>query len=464
MDGFKPDFSRIEKQTIAYNTISQPHIDEVLYGGAKGGGKTVFGCLWSYLKAYNIAQKYVPQPLEFPIPVGYMGRKIAKDFRETTLETWKRFIPSQFYKIKGNPAVITIADRVKILTGGLDRSEEVQKFNSAELAFFFLDQAEEILIDEISVLRACLRLKINEQELDYKGLFTANPRVCWLKDEFILNPDPNQKFVQALPGDNPLLPTDYVKRLQKSFRHRPELLQAYLYGDWDSFEGVEQVIKDAWLRAAKDRMATELIHKRFIVCDTARFGDDETVIDLMDNAEIEKQIIMPYCSHDQISGRIAVLSAQNDDCTCVIESVGSDIGAAVVDDLMAMKKHVIVYTPQGKSQYPEDFYNTRAEAWHIAATVLSDGIFDKVTNCPVICKNMDDKTRGQLCTPTYKYRGGKILIESKEDIKKRLGNSPDRADTYVIALWAWHLINAKPRKDRGVRSRNIGARRKAMYT
>ncbi len=30
---FQPDFSKIEKQTIAYNTINQEHIRELLYGG-----------------------------------------------------------------------------------------------------------------------------------------------------------------------------------------------------------------------------------------------------------------------------------------------------------------------------------------------------------------------------------------------------------------------------------------------
>ncbi|KKN73187.1 hypothetical protein LCGC14_0403600 [marine sediment metagenome] len=449
MVAFVPDFSKIEKQTIAFNTLKQPAIDELLYGGAKGGGKSVFGCLWCYLQAYEIAQRFFPKaPPTHPLTVGFMGRKVGKDFKDTTLGTWKRFIPFDRYKIVGKPAEIIIEDRVKILTGGLDRSEEVQKFNSAELAFFFIDQAEETNVDDISVLRASLRLTIQDKELAYKGLFTANPRTCWLKDEFISNPTPNRKFVQALPGDNPLLPKKYIETLRDAFKHRPELLQAYLFGDWDSFEGPEQIIKDAWLRNAKESVASERVHKKYLVCDTARFGDDETVIFLMDNAEIEKQVIMPYCDHDEIAGRLAILSAQNDDCTIVVESVGSDIGAAVITDLRKMKKHVIEYTPQGQSIDPDKFYNQRAEAWHTAAKILSDGKFDRITNCPVNCRNMDSKTRGQLCVPTYEYRNGKILIESKKKIKTRLGNSPDRADTYVIGLWAWKKINAKPIRDR----------------
>ena len=84
------------------------------------------------------------QPRQHPIPVGFMGRKRGIDFSNTTLETWKRFIPESAYVIKGKPAEIVIYDRVKIMTGGLDNSEVVNKFNSAEYGFYFIDQAEEV--------------------------------------------------------------------------------------------------------------------------------------------------------------------------------------------------------------------------------------------------------------------------------------------------------------------------------
>ena len=113
---------------------------------------------------------------------------MARDFKTTTLDSWFEAIPPNLYKIKGNPAEIIIEDRVKLYTGGLDRSETVQKFNSAQLAFYFLDQAEEISEDDIMVLRAATfwRLMINGVKLPGKGLLTANPRQCWLKKEFIL--------------------------------------------------------------------------------------------------------------------------------------------------------------------------------------------------------------------------------------------------------------------------------------
>jgi len=73
---------------------------------------------------------------------------------------------------------------------------------------------------------------------------------------------------------------------------------------------------------------------------------------------------------------------------------------------------------------------------------------------------MDDKTRGQLCTPEYKFRGGKILVEPKADIKERIGCSPDRADAYVMALWAWQYVHRRPMKE--TRERIRGSRKDPM--
>ncbi|MCK5609124.1 hypothetical protein KAR91_45035, partial [Candidatus Pacearchaeota archaeon] len=155
---------------------------------------------------------------------------------------------------------------------------------------------------------------------------------------------------------------------------------------------------------------------------------------------IEKQIILPQCDHNMITNRLAAESKANNDLTVVIEVIGADTGAAVYADLKALKVPVIRYTPQGVSQWPDKFYNQRAEAWYMAGKMLGDGIFNHKTNCPVICKNMDNKTMKQLCAPTFEYRNGKILIEPKKQIKARLIQSPDRGDTYVIGLWAWRKI------------------------
>ena len=441
-----------EKQTKAWDHLESTGTDEVLYGGAKYGGKSWFLCVWSYLFSCDFAMKHKIPKSAHPLKVGFLGRKVAKMFKETTLDTWYKTIPADGYVAKGNPVEIIIDDRVKILTGGFDNRDLVNKFNSAEFAFFAVDQAEELTRDEMSLLRLATfgRLVVNGKAISGKGLLTANPRHCWLKDEFILNPTKRRKFVSALPMDNPFCTQKYIDNLIDSLKHRPKLLAAYRDGNWDVLEDAEQVIMDVWLESALNRHGEFWpFVKEYIAIDCARFGDDETVILLMNNTDIKEKIVMPHCRTTEISGRAAALSHQNNDCEIVVESIGSDLGAGVVDDLTELGCSVLVYEPQGESSEPDKYYNCRAEAWSKTAKALCSGVIDKDSNCFfALTRNgegenygLDDTMRGQLCTPHYKWVRGKIIIEPKEDIKETLGRSPDHADAYVIAIWAWPYIS-----------------------
>ncbi len=288
-----PDWDFFPKQTEAMDVLDRPSVTELMYGGAKGGGKSVFGVRWMYLEKIKLINQFKLKPTKYPLPLGWMGRKEAVAFNNTTFETWKAFIDPDFYRIREQAKEIIIRETVKICYGGFDRSEDTKKFNSAEYCRFFIDQAEEISQDEIGVLRGSMRRKIKDTVVPVKGLLTANPAQCWLKDEFITAPPANGSlvFVQALPSDNPKLPPSYFHQLETAWKHRPELLRAYLYGDWDAMEGADQVIKDIWIREAGLRTLHTTDVRHVITCDPARFGDDETVIYRLRNSDIIEEKI-----------------------------------------------------------------------------------------------------------------------------------------------------------------------------
>ena len=439
MREFNPELTI--RQTQALDALECTVVKEDLYGGAKGGGKSHFGCVWSYLECMRIIKEYSLKPSNEPITVGFMGRKVGRDFTDTTLESWKQTIPPELYQIKGKPAEIIIENTVKIKTGGFDRTELINKFNSAQFAFFFIDQAEELDDSDILLLRAATfgRLILNGQQVPGKGLLTANPAQNWLKMEFITNPpkDGSKVFTQALPGDNPYLGQVYIDNLHDIFRNRPELLEAYLFGNWDAVEGADQIIKSHWLRAAASRTIYFPSMRKILCCDPARFGDDETVIYYLENTEIEDDVIMPECKTTDISNRLASMSMLHDDCDIVVESTGADLGAGVIDELEELGRNVIQFNPAGKANEPEKYYNRRAEIWCRVADMLGDG--------EVELKNTEPQLITQLCAPKYNFKRGRILIEEKEEIKKRLGRSPDRAEALVIGLS--HLDYVEPQEE-----------------
>jgi len=150
-----------------------------LFGGAKSGGK-------SFALVHEVAQL----SLEFPGNFGFMGRKQAVDFRTTTFNTFKRFIPPDLYTIKEQKKEIHWINGSVTLYGGLDKSEDIVKFNSMELGYFAIDQAEEISRNDFAVLVGALnRYSLPDGTRPrYRGIMSCNPAPCWLKQDFVISP------------------------------------------------------------------------------------------------------------------------------------------------------------------------------------------------------------------------------------------------------------------------------------
>lgn len=434
-------FEPTARQYEAYQALIDPEVRAVMYGGAKGGGKSYFLCWKAFIDAVADIVHFKLKPGK-NIPVtSWMGRLRAIDFRRTTLETWKRVIPESEYRILDHKSEIVIRGCVRIAFGGLDNQVDIDKFNSAEYCRLYLDQAEEVDKDAVACLRGSLRLKIKglEPSSGYKELYTANPRNCWLQDEFINQADPTRRFVQALPSDNPHLPDSYIDTLKRAFGHRPELLAAYLEGSWDVFSDPAQLILREWLEAATHRRISIPYPRVLISCDVARFGDDSTCIDVLQETDIVEtdrygQRDTRYTTH-----RLAAMSKQRGNCLVVVDDTG--VGGGVTDGLRELGVPV---KPFVAAEKPEDpmFYNLRSEAWWNAAQIIKD-------NCEL--HDTDPELWSDLMAPHFDYRDTRILIESKSDIKERIGRSPDKGDAYVMGLWglkyAWNPEKRRKRNN-----------------
>lgn len=431
-------------------------LKELMFGGGKGGGKSMYGVWWVYSMCHYIIKatgldKHKPNS---PIPVGFMGRKVAKTFKTTTLQAWLECIPPDWYTIKGDPAEIVVHDRVKIETGGLDKSDDVKKFNSAQYCFYFVDQAEEVAQDDIAELRGSLRRKINGIEVPFRGLLTSNPRQCWLKTEFIDKKSPNKKFIPALFSDNPHLPSNYKDTMMASFSHRPELVAAYVYGNWSSVSNPAQIITAAYLEKNKGIRKTNQYRPKFIVCDPARMGDDDTVFMLFEDDVLKEMRLYEKIDATRLNHELDLWAKMSGAEYVIIESNG--IGGPVIDwqrQLSAGKYEVIDYNASTTDGIDERCLNKRADLWWKTAEFLSLGEIGYNVECLTDEQQLELKI--QLTAVEYGFSSnGKIRVQSKEEIKdpKHLGRSPDWADTWVIGMR--HLPALRKRKQGKVQGRS----------
>jgi len=112
------------------------------------------------------------------------------------------------------------------------------------------------------------------------------------------------------------------------------------------------------------------------------------------------------------------------------------VGAGVFDRLkkighLAMGVNVGNRTSLTDTSGQQEFYNVRAAVWWKMREALDPA------RSPTIMLPPDDDLAADLSTPHWHtVPGGKVVIESKDEIRKRLNRSPDRADAVCLAWWA----------------------------
>lgn len=419
-------FHLTPKQTEAFNLLTNDQDISVLYGGAKGGGKSFLLCLWIVFWAKHLIKLFsINAPLKYPLPIGFVGRKRAVDFNDTTFDTFKKIIPGDSYTLRDQDKEIVIENRVKILYGGLDDSSTIKKFNSAELAFTAIDQAEETGRTDVGELQASLRLKYNGIKPPYKRLWTANPAECWLKQDYILSSTPAGIYIPAKYTDNPHLPPNYDKTLEQAFGHDENLLKAYRDGDWDAVQSDMVLIPSSRIEALKGKTIIEYANREFVSLDPSQ-GGDEAVVYIMQNTKIVDKRIYHEKDTMLLVGYVDMLARQHYRKFIVIDGIG--IGAPIGDRLREIGYKVFSINSASESTDPK-CYNLRTQMWFYAAELIRQGKCEYPE---------DEELRNQLSSVRYKIMNssGEIQLEPKELTKRRIGRSPDRADAFIYALWS----------------------------
>jgi len=157
--------------------------------------------------------------------------------------------------------------------------------------------------------------------------------------------------------------------------------------------------------------------KSYLAVDVARFGDDFTTIYHRQGKVVRKVERFHGADLMTVTGRAvhAIRELRPDET--IVDVVG--IGAGVADRLKELGYRVREFNGGNKAKNAEKFYNRRAEAYWILRENIDALSIDRDNDTLVkqltdIKWSVDSKER--------------VKLESKDDIKKRLGCSPDDAD------------------------------------
>jgi hypothetical protein len=156
--------------------------------------------------------------------------------------------------------------------------------------------------------------------------------------------------------------------------------------------------------------------------DVARFGSDETVIMVRRGNRSHILKTLPMSDTMETAGAVIIAMRETGATLAKIDSVG--IGAGVYDRLKEQKIPVIEMQSGASAKDKERFANSRAEWWWTLRDRFEQG---------TIAIDNDDTLISQLSSVKYKVNSkGQILIESKDEAKRRGVKSPDRADALMM--------------------------------
>lgn len=188
--------------------------------------------------------------------------------------------------------------------------------------------------------------------------------------------------------------------------------------------GMDQVISLADAEDAARRMFRpgEMDYAPKIVgVDPARFGDDRSVIVKRQGLQAFDPIVFEGIDNMQLAAKVAhVIEEWQPDAVFV----DSGNGGGVIDRLRQMGHDIIEVNFGGKPS-TKLYANKRAQMWFEMRDWLKAG--GAIPNIPAL--------KQDLAAPTYKYNpSNQLLLEPKEDIKKRGLPSPDMGDALALTF------------------------------
>lgn len=257
----------------------------------------------------------------------------------------------------------------------------------------------------------------------------------------------SRTFIPAKLEDNPYLSnTTYRQRLQGL----PEPLRSQLlYGDFSLLlkDDQWQVIPTDWILRAVDIWKNTSIpqvadengkaKKSEMTCigvDVARGGDDRTILAPRYLNYIDAIITLPgrdTPNGQAVAGEIVKI-VNNKQTRINIDVIG--VGSSAYDYIADYGYNVYAINSSEASRNTDStgllkYANLRAELWWNAREMLDP------ENGNDVALPDDKELIRELTSVRWKITAQGILIESKKDLIKRIGKSPDKADGVVYALF-----------------------------
>lgn len=173
--------------------------------------------------------------------------------------------------------------------------------------------------------------------------------------------------------------------------------------------------------------------KKMAGLDVARFGADASALVIRENKRVtsidkwQGMDLMTVCGH------VKAKYDENAFTMVAVDSIG--VGAGVLDRLLELGVPAVGVNVAEVSPYRDKFERLRDDLWWRAREFFEE---KECSIDPSVA--LKDELIAELSTIKYKYlSNGKILVERKEDMKRRGLVSPNLADAFCLSLFLTNM-------------------------
>jgi hypothetical protein len=422
------DINLTKKQSVAWKLLMDDKTNIVTYGGSAGGGKSFIGCLWIATLC-----------LKHPGIRCLIGRAVLAQLKMTTLNTLFETLErmglkaNEHFVYNAQSNVLTFNNKSSIILKDLAYYPSDPLFSSLggyELTAIMIDEASEVSRMAYDILRSRIRFKLNEYKLIPKILLTCNPAQVWIKSEFYQPyvedrlPD-NMAFVPALPYDNPHLPESYIEMLKTL----PEMSRRRLLeGDWNYLDASDAITSFDDISQCVYKFQPSVTEKKYLTIDVARYGSDRSVIGVWVGLALMDVHIYTKTSTTELANEIKSLMQSHGvhPTNCIIDSDG--VGGGVADMIRGTN-----FVNNASPFHNQNFTNLKSQCYVKVAEMLKEGQI----SINIIQPELIDELTQELLSVKLKNldKDTKIGVQSKDEMKKTLGRSPDLADMFAMRMY-----------------------------
>lgn len=306
------------------------------------------------------------------------------------------------------------------------------RFGSLELTGWFIDESNEIQNQCIDILKTRLWRQGNKEHwLKPKLLETFNPDK-WHIYERYYKPYKSwtlpeyRVFIPALATDNPHLDENYITQLQRAdeITRQRLLYWNFEYDDtpWKLFRWDE--ISDLFTNNVED-------WHYYISADIARLWDDKTVIIVRKWMNAVRIISYNGLTTDQTAEKIKELEQEYWVSRYRIVVDSDWVGWGVADQLRWCVNFINNWTPK-KTVVQNNYANLKTQCFFELKQQMEKRTI-RVNADWEIKESLQRELDNIIIKDNLKEQ--KIRLESKEEMKRRLGNSPDYADAVMMRMY-----------------------------